>query len=165
MVRKHHDRESAKPSSRDQVGCLPDGLGSAPSRRPAGPVVPLCPVVRRSPSRRGGCASSRLDHGLKVELDPYIKGPKRQLFPSFVCDFFAGFRAVYLNFPSFFAGPGPGPGGGPGPGQGPGPAKEDGKCFFFQHGFFKPYGPKKAKRCKPGSALLFVFFCCMSHVV
>ena len=31
-------------------------------------------------SARGGCASSRLDHGLKVELDPYIKGPKRQFF-------------------------------------------------------------------------------------
>ena len=31
-----------------------------------------------SPSNRGGRASSRLDHGLKVELDPYIKGPKRQ---------------------------------------------------------------------------------------
>ena len=30
----------------------------------------------RSPSRRGGCASSRLDHSLKVELDPIQLGKK-----------------------------------------------------------------------------------------
>ena len=49
-------------------------LGSAPRplpepiRRPAVPVFPPSPVVRALPSRRGGCARSQLDHGLKVEL-------------------------------------------------------------------------------------------------
>ena len=58
----------------------------------------------------GGCASSRLDHGLKVELGSLYKRPKKAIFLSFFHDFFAGLRAVNSNFPSFFAGPGPGPG-------------------------------------------------------
>ena len=49
----------------------------------------------RSPSRRGGCASSRLDHGLKVELDPYIKGPKKTIFPSFFYYFFVVFPYIW----------------------------------------------------------------------
>ena len=96
---------------------------------------------------KGGCASSRLDHGLKVELDPYIKGTKRQFFLHCFTIFwkiFQVFRAVNLNFPSFFAGArawarvtGPGPG--------PGPAKKDGKCFFlFSTGFSSRMGPQKA---------------------
>ena len=47
----------------------------------------------RSPSRRGGCASSRLDHGLKVWLDPYIKGTKKAT----IHRFFAIFSAVFPN--------------------------------------------------------------------
>ena len=62
--------------------------------------------------------------------------PNKAIFPSFFYDFFAGFRAVNLNFPSFFAGPGPGPGGTM-PGPGPGACKEGWKMFFlwFQTGF------------------------------
>ena len=46
----------------------PRAVVRIPFRRPSDPVVPPSPVVRRSPSRRRGCASSRLDHGLKVKL-------------------------------------------------------------------------------------------------
>ena len=44
---------------------------------------------------KGGCASSRLDHGLKVELDPYIKNPKR-IFPSKKIQKNAGFSPLGL---------------------------------------------------------------------
>ena len=44
------------------------------------------------PSRRGGCASSRLDHSL---MDPYIKSPKRQFLLHFFTMFLA-FLFIYL---------------------------------------------------------------------
>ena len=76
-------------SSRDQVGCsrsLPGFAGEPPS-----------PAVRM-PSRRpwaplqiqGGCASSRLDHGLKVKLPKPMK-----------CGFLAPSGAKNLHFQNF----------------------------------------------------------------
>ena len=67
-----------KLSSRDQVGCqrsLPDGLGvawerpEAVARQPRGrrPGAPM-----QLPSHRGGCASSRLDHGLINPENPNV---------------------------------------------------------------------------------------------
>ena len=50
-----------------------DGVGRTTER--------IRTTARGAPQAVGEAASSsRLDHGLKLELDPYIKGPKRQFF-------------------------------------------------------------------------------------
>ena len=41
-------------------------MGAPQSRRPSAEAVVLALDPKQLPSRRGGCASSRLDHGLKV---------------------------------------------------------------------------------------------------
>ena len=53
----------------------PEELGSR-SRRPGAPM--------QLPSRRGGCASSRLDHGLKVELFPATPGEKNTVLGTLI---------------------------------------------------------------------------------
>ena len=61
-------RDQAQLSSRDQVGCqrgLPDCLHG---ENPGAVARQSKPSSWLSPSNRGGCASSQLDHGLKVQL-------------------------------------------------------------------------------------------------
>ena len=96
-------------------------------------------------SAKGGCASSRLDHGLQFyviregcassrlinELSDCVHGPKRQTSIDFL-KFRGYFLAAVLNFPFFFSqalGPGPG-----------GPAIF-GRSFEFSIFFSQALGP------------------------
>ena len=58
---------AASPTAWELHGSAPKPSLASRSRRPGAPM--------QLPSRQGGCASSRLDHGLKVELFPQERLP------------------------------------------------------------------------------------------
>ena len=88
-------------------------------------------------SLRGGRASGRLDHGLFFAFFGRASGQKITknsqnlglCLQKWVLSKSQKFQNGFVDPPS--------------PVFATTPAKKDGKCFFFQHGFFKPYGPNK----------------------